>query len=125
MSTQTTIAAPAPGHDDPSYPEMLACIARVVREHVAAHVPPADAASIGFAAAEAVRHEFGGQQVYVPQGLHYALAQRDRDIYAAWRPPANTAEICRQYGISERHLYRIASAVRAEEMARKQMRLVD
>ena len=106
---------------DAPYPEVLETIsAAVAGVLVDRGVEIAAAREAGQVAAERVRQDFGGFQVYVPSGKMHALSARDREIYAAWKPGENEFVLCRQYDITERHLRRIVEARRAEDRATRQ-----
>ena len=57
---------------------------------------------------------WGGQPVYIKKGLGFCVSDRDLEIFAMWTG-VNTLEICRKYGISRGHLYRIANNVRRKK----------
>lgn len=109
----------ATGSDD--YPELLDGIrARVAAELKAKGIHPELALQCGQLAAEGVRRDFGGFQVYIPSGKLWALTARDREIYAAWKPAVNEMALCKRYDITERRLRQIVEAKRAEDRAQRQ-----
>lgn len=54
-----------------------------------------------------VRRDWGGMKVYIPMGRDIDNAARNAEIVRRWNG-RNTAELCREYRISEPHLRRIA-----------------
>lgn len=109
---------------DTSYPELLDAVGAAVADTLKSRgIHAGLAVDCGRAAAERVRRDFGGQQLYVPVGQSWELTQRDRSIYDEWRPGENEVELMRKHGITERHLRRIIEARRAEDRAKRQGKL--
>lgn len=110
------------GDDD--YPELLEQLgAEVEQTLVGKGIHAGLARECGRAAAERVRRNFGGMQIYLPVGQAWELTQRDRAIYDAWKPGVNEIELIREHKITERHLRRIIEARRAEDRAKRQGKL--
>lgn len=105
---------------DNLYPELIEHIAATVAATLVDRgVEVVTARAAGQECAEAVSRDFGGQQIYVPMGKFLKLSQRDREIYARWNG-RNDVALCREHGISERHLRRIIEAMRETDRRERQ-----
>lgn len=80
---------------------------------------PEQAAEAGLKFAREMAGNWGGQLVYFPQGLFYEIAERDRQMYAAFTGN-NHADLVREFGCSLGHVYRVIKAMRAEDIAKRQ-----
>ncbi len=95
-------------------------IARVVTDTLTeAKIPAEQARELGLAAAEAVRSNYGGEQIYVPKGLALVLSSRDRQIWREFTG-RNTLTLAKKYDLTERQVYSILSRVREEEFVARQ-----
>ena len=113
-----------PLFEGPDYPELLEHLGTAVVETLVANgIHATLARDCGRAAAERVRRDFGGLQMYLPLGRVWQLTQRDREIYDAWNGGKHYVGLAQQYGISERHLRRIIEKCREEDRAKRQGQL--
>ena len=106
------------------YPELLADLADqtaeiLIHEGIAAE----RAADIGFRVAEHARRNWGGQGLYMPKGLQWALEPRDLEIFNKHNG-RNTAQLAKEHGISEVRVYQICKAVKAREVDKRQGKLL-
>jgi Mor family transcriptional regulator len=56
-----------------------------------------------------MRRDWRGAKVYIPMGRYLDKSERDVEIARRWNG-RNTRELCREFGISEVHLRRIAAS---------------
>jgi Mor family transcriptional regulator len=92
---------------DRSYPELLTEIAEIIAESLADRgVEAKDAALMANEAAEKIRFRLGGLEYYIPKCQSMQLEIRDVEIMKRF-DGQNHADICREYGISERRLRQI------------------
>lgn len=91
-----------PAINQTNYPELLADIAAKFAAKFAEN-PAATPRELADLAAEVIRHEWGGQQVYVQVGTSFEVDRR-RDIVGERWNGHNTVELCRELGISEMRL---------------------
>lgn len=109
---------------NPKYPELLSGMAEHLKNVLASHgIDPEIAADAALEAAEFLRHQWGGQNVYLPKGMMFELSERDLKIWDKWNG-RNALELCREYDISKQRLYQIIAAVREREVAKRQMPLI-
>lgn len=86
------------------YPELLADIAAKFEAAFAdIGVDAATAKTAAARAAEVIRHEWGGQQVYIQVGTSFEVDKRRQIVGERWNG-TNTVELCRELGISEMRL---------------------
>jgi Mor family transcriptional regulator len=98
----------------------------IARELVSELKLPSDKAStLGNRIALAIADDFAGQQIYVPNFFSVEIAARHKEIYEKYRSKDDIPELCREYDITERHLYRILAQVRAQDLASRQSSLFD
>jgi Mor family transcriptional regulator len=69
------------------------------------------AADYSAAVAEAIRHHFGGQQIYICKTDPSEIAKRNAAICAEYNG-SNHGELCRKYNLSEQWLYKIVNEYR-------------
>ena len=103
--------------------EALLEIARLVQEQLQSDgVDAVKAREIALKAADHVRINYGGTEVYISKGI--ALVLHDRD-WKIWREfdGYNQRELATRYDITPRHVYRIVERCRDEEFLRRQMNL--
>jgi len=74
---------------------------------VEAGIAPATAQAAARKSVERVRAEFGGQNVYIPQGLRYNLARRNAEIRRRLAEGESGDSIRRDFGLSAMQLRRI------------------
>jgi Mor family transcriptional regulator len=105
------------------YPAVLLEIVETVRELlIAAGADPAKAHDIAFAAAEKVRHRWGGTTPYICKGVDFELDARDRELWRRYNG-TNRLALCREFEITEQRFYQIMRRMNEEDIARRQMRL--
>ena len=110
---------------DTNYPEILIDLHdNLVELFVAAGAEPEKAKSIAFAASENIRKKWGGLAVYIGKGVEFELTARDYEIYRRF-DGTNKHLLCREHDISEQRLYQIVAKVRADEIAKRQLRLFE
>ena len=119
------MVATAPGPDDcfrNKSPELLADLAiqcaAVIHEQLGIEASMAE--EIGRATAERMSFIWGGQNIYFPKGLIYQLSIRDRQIFEEFNGK-NHADLARKHKVSLQWIYKLIKAVRAEEIAKRQM----
>ena len=90
------------------YPLVLEELAAIVAAAlVEAGFEPATAHAAAGKCVERVRADFGGQLVYIPQGLGYNLARRNAEIRRRLANGENRDAIRREFGLSAMQLRRI------------------
>ncbi len=100
--------------------EALLEIARVVQEQLQTDGIPADQArKVALAAADQVRQNYGGTEVYIPKGLALVLSERDWQIWREFRN-SNYDALAKQYDITPRHIRRIIERCREEDFLSRQ-----
>ena len=62
---------------------------------------------------------FGGRVIYIPRGFKYELAQRNEEIYAAWKIDTPIADISKKYGLTSATIYDIVANFAKEEGLKK------
>ncbi len=111
--------------EESKYPEILEdLVAHLVEELTAAGLESAKGREIAWNASERIRKTWSGMNIYIPKGRDFDLSKRDYEIYRRWNGD-NKFQLCREYDITEQRLYQILKAVRAEIVAKTQMRLFD
>lgn len=108
----------------PEYPELLADLALLTREFLIdrAHVPSEQAELFARELAERVRHNFGGQIIYVPTGMGHDVAQRWQQIWNRFKGD-NVPELAREFDCTEIHIYRVIRRMREIERRKTQGQL--
>lgn len=103
--------------------EALLEIARIVQEQLQADGLPADQArKVALAAADQVRQNYGGTEVYIPKGVALVLSERDRQIWDEFNGD-NYSALAKKHDRTERQIRYIITRVRDEQDARVQMGL--
>ena len=105
--------------------EALLEIARIVQEQLlASGIDTEEARKIGLKAADQVRQNYGGTEVYISKGLALILSERDWQI---WREfdGSNHQELAHKYDTTSRHIYRIVARCREEDYLKRQGRLFE
>jgi Mor family transcriptional regulator len=95
-----------------AYPVFFVELAGTIRENLKERttLAPDECDKIGRKIAEQIRREWGGISVYAPKGMKYDLTNRDMEIYRMF-DGTNRSELCKQFNISERQLYRIIYSI--------------
>lgn len=107
------------------YPELLSDVADHLTNVLSAHgIDRGLAESAAREAAEFLRAHWGGQNMYIPKGTLFELSERDLEIWNKWNG-TNVLDLCREYDVSKQRLYQIIAAVRLQEVAKRQMSLLD
>lgn len=102
------------------YPEILSDLAqRVTEQLVKTGMDVQNATVVGRQAAEDIRQHWGGQLVYIPQGMSYERRQEYEEIWTAFTGD-NHGELARRFKKSVSQIYRIVEIMRAEEMRKHQ-----
>lgn len=86
------------------YPEILAELAALIADCLAADLPRSQADDFAFRCAERIRHTLGGQDIYLPRGIMFETAQRDARLYDDFTG-ANVADLADKYGITPKQVY--------------------
>jgi Mor family transcriptional regulator len=111
---------------DDAYPEVLADIAREIHsrlmDHPAIKLDHPTAAEIALGVAEHVRKNIGGVATYIPRGLGYELAVRDRQMFEEFSGD-NYHELARKYQMTEMRVRQIIGHVLRIERAKRQQDL--
>lgn len=90
------------------YPIVLEELAaNVAAALIEAGIAPATAHAAAGKCIERVRADFGGQLVYIPQGLGYNLARRNAEIRRRLADGESRDAIRREFGVSDVQLRRI------------------
>ncbi|MGR3889095.1 hypothetical protein FW764_19465 [Pseudomonas sp. 1152_12] len=58
---------------------------------------------------------FGGRVIYIPKGFKYERAQRNEEIYAAWKSDMAISDISKKYGLTSATTYDIVANFAKEE----------
>lgn len=95
------------------YPEILQDMGEVIiqvlqRKGIAVEV----ASEAAWQATEKVRERWGGTDPYIPKGDHLELAQRDQEIFEAWRAGKGYVELAREHDLSEQRVRVIVNCAR-------------
>lgn len=105
--------------------ELFGALSVAVADIVSTAVPGLEAAAadqIGHAVADWLAKEWGGSQLSIPKDWRWRLSQRDREVWDAYKGD-NVLALSRQYGTTERHIYRIIDRVRAVIKAEREPQL--
>lgn len=127
MSTATAAqeAGPATALIQPpeKYPEILSdLLTTLAAELHKAGLDVTTSNQTAWVATECIRDKWGGQLVYINQGVSFETMARYRVIWEQFNGD-NVAELARQHNISEQQLYKIIRIMRAEQQARLQGQL--
>lgn len=96
----------------PEYPEVLADLATLIYRRLCDLLPTAVAADLARELAEAVRLEWGGGMIYIPQGARFERQQRDATIWREFNG-RNHAELARRHGLTLSCVYDILARSRS------------
>lgn len=103
--------------ETPNYPGLLEDLRTFLVADLQKMGLDKDCERIALAVTERIRNCWGGEQLYLPKGRLLKISNRDRAIEAEFNGQ-NTRELRKRYAITERHLHRIVSRVRAERRNR-------
>lgn len=105
-------------------PELLLDLAdrtaRILQERI--DIDQDLAAHVGSELARSIAESWGGQTIYVPQGLGMFVHERDEKIYREFNG-TNHAELARKYKISMQWVYSIVKKMRAIKIKQMQPEL--
>lgn len=79
----------------------------------------AQAKEIGQDVADHIASHWGGQSLYIPQGLSSKLSKRDLEIYAKFNG-TNHNQLAKEYHVSVVWIYALVKRVHQEEVRKKQ-----
>ncbi|MDH3998049.1 MAG: hypothetical protein OET90_04340 [Desulfuromonadales bacterium] len=103
---------------DSTYPELLADLAVKLNEYLIEQgLETQQAQDIAWRAAEMVRCDWAGQDLYIPKGKRFEQLQRDAEIYRRFTG-SNHLALAREYGISQRQIYSVIKRVRLAQQER-------
>lgn len=130
MSSSTTATAAAPQaatakliQPPEKYPEILSDLLTTLAEELhKAGLDVTTSNQISWGATECIRDKWGGQHIYINQGVSFETMARYRVIWDQFTGD-NVAELARLHDISEPQLYKIIRIMRAEQQARTQGQL--
>jgi len=100
--------------DDFGYPELLEDLAAATSELVQKKLPSMsadDAADVGIALAEHLRHHWGGQSFYVPRGGQFEARQKHLDIWKEFNG-RNHRQLAKKHGVSLQQVYVVIRRMR-------------
>ena len=104
-------------------PEIMQTVAEFIgNELMRDGIAERRAVELGLKCAEAVMTAVGGDQVYIPKGVHLAYSRRDLEISNLFGR-ITLREICEKYGITARRGYQIMSAGKNGEEVPEQLDL--
>ena len=105
---------------DARIPELLSDLAAKVSEEVLQRgVDKAAAKAVGDSVAKRMAREWGGQNIYIPQGILWGIDERDLEIFEKF-DGTNQRELTKEYGFSEQWIYRIVERVRQAKIKENQ-----
>jgi Mor family transcriptional regulator len=107
---------------DEQYPEIFAIIATMISERLHARIAGMDpniAAEIGLEAAERLREEWGGHQIYFQKGASFEISKRDMQVWEEFNG-RNYWQLAEKYGLTEMRIRQVIAKVRANEAKRRQ-----
>lgn len=82
--------------------ELFDGLAVTLAEFLMCHGVAEDVAdAVCWDAAEVIRKQWGGQQVYIPKGTHEETSRRHQEMYAKWLAGAEFLELAHEYGMTE------------------------
>lgn len=103
--------------------EALLEIARIVQEQLQTDgVEGVKAREIALKAADHVRTNYGGTEVYISKGAALILTERDWKIWHEF-DGYNQRDLAQRYNMTSRHIYRIVARCRDEDFIRRQLNL--
>lgn len=108
------------------YPELLQDLADKLAAMLSGKGMEAkQATELGMEAAEYLRQEWGGQQIYVPKGEKFEYTKQHIEIFEEWKLDAEPVELSRKYNLSVQAVYGIIGRMRARQHAAQQPSLFD
>lgn len=76
------------------------------------------AENVGFAIADRMMRNWGGQSIYFPKGISGRASERDYQIYSEC-DGRNYAELAKKYNLTLQWIYKIVKPVHAEKQQRR------
>lgn len=105
------------------YPEILSDLLTLLATKLAqSQVPQEQANTIAWECTEELRDVWGGQSVYINQGVTFETLRRYQEIWDKFTGD-NIQELARSYDISEQAIYKAIRFMREEAKKRNQMAL--
>lgn len=102
------------------YPEILTDLStRITERLVKRGVERQLAGEVAGEVTEEMRHHWGGQLIYVPQGLSFEKRKEYDRVWKAFTGH-NYDQLAREFKKSVSQVYRIVEIMRAEEMRKRQ-----
>lgn len=89
---------------------------------VADGLDKAKADDIALMAADRVRHNYGGEEIYIPRGVALIIERRDAEVFAKF-DGSNHFLLAHEYNLTVRQIYTIVERVRRADFAKRQMGL--
>lgn len=117
-------------HKEDQYPELLADIAQQVNVRLASllkdpkSIDPEKAQQIGWEVAEHVRGHFAGELIYIPKGRQFEASQLHQAIWDKFNGH-NIPELVNEFKMAEQSIYRIIKFMRARNVRRNQLSLIE
>lgn len=104
--------------------ELLADLARIATDVVKqfGELPEDKARLVGIEVAMQVADEWGGHNIYIPQGSKLHIASRDLEVWEMFTG-SNHKQLASHFGMSEQWVYKIVKRVRARIQDKDQGRL--
>jgi Mor family transcriptional regulator len=132
MSTATPTTPELPPHagpdselitPPPGYPELLSDLLTMLAGDLRdSGLPLHQANAIAWACTERLRDTWGGQSIYITQGLTFDTLQRYQAIWDKFNGQ-NVQELAREYDMSEQAIYKAIRIMRAETAKKNQLSL--
>jgi Mor family transcriptional regulator len=111
-------------HFDHHANELLADLARIATDMVKqfGELPDDKARLVGIEVAMQVAEEWGGHNIYIPQGAKLHIASRDLEVWELFTGN-NHKDLARHFGMSEQWVYKIVKRVKKRITDEKQGKL--
>lgn len=103
-------------------PEILMDLAEHIRVELSEkyHLEDSVAKQAGVDIAQRIAQVWGGEVIYIPRAVLFALSERDLNIWREFNG-TNHRELARKYNVSMQWVYQIVKRVQKEEMAKRQI----
>jgi len=102
------------------YPEILADLSARISDRLVKHgIEQQLSGEVASEVVEEMRHHWGGQLIYVPQGLSFEKRKEYECVWKAFTGD-NHSQLARQFKRSVSQIYRIVEIMRADEMRKRQ-----
>lgn len=95
--------------------DLADCVAAELKDY---GISDALADQCGVATANRLAEHWGGQLISFPKDISFQIAARDLEIYALFKG-GNHAELARQFGLTQRSVYRIINRVRKSHIGQQ------